>query len=196
MAEVNRRYFESLMQGKELSLRGLAQRMGMSHSQLSLTFSGDRKLQLDEAAKLSAIFGEPLTSIVENAGVAIRSFNHSRVSVIGAMQGDGTVAVHDEGVIERTSAPEGMPEDGVAVQCRTAGSPLDWMDGWVFFCAKPERVDQAALGRFCLCKIKGGPTVLASVRRGYQDGTVNLRGPYSADSVRLETASVVLFSRN
>lgn len=184
------------MQGKELSLRGLAQRMGMSHSQLSLTFSGDRKMQLDEAAKLSSIFGEPLTRIVENAGVAIRSFNHSRVSVIGAMHGDGIVAMHPEDVIERTSAPEGMPDDGVAIQCRTASSQLDWMDGWVFFCAKPEKVDQAALGRFCLCQIKDGPFVMASLRRGYQDGTVNLRGPYSADSVRLESASVVLFSRN
>lgn len=196
MSEVNRRYFESLMQGKELSLRGLAQRMGMSHSQLSLTFSGDRKLQLDEAAKLSSIFGEPLTRIVENAGVSIRPYNQSRISVIGAMQGDGVVAMHGADVIERTSAPEGMPDDGVAIQCRTGSSALDWLDGWVFFCAKPNRVDPAALGRFCLCKVKGGPDVMASVRRGYQDGTYNLRGPFNADSVRLESASVVLFSRN
>ena len=40
VSEVNRRYFESLMQDKDLSLRGLAKLMDMSHSQLSLTFSG------------------------------------------------------------------------------------------------------------------------------------------------------------
>lgn len=39
MADVNRRYFESLMQAKDLSLRALAKRMGMSHSQLSLAFA-------------------------------------------------------------------------------------------------------------------------------------------------------------
>jgi hypothetical protein len=84
----------------------------------------------------------------------------------------------------------------VAVQCRTSGSALDWMDGWLFFFSKPDGVDSAILGRFAFCKIKGGPTVMASVRRGYQENSFNLRGPYNADSVRLEAASVVLFSRN
>ena len=196
MADVNRRYFESLMQGKDLSLRALAKRMGMSHSQLSLAFSGDRKLQLDEAAQLSSIFGEPLHRIVENAGVAVRTFTNHRVSVIGAMVGDGTVAVHEEGTIERTHAPEAMPDNGVAVQCRTSGSTWDWMDSWIFFFAKPDGVDSALLGRFAFCKIRDGPHVMASVRRGYQENSFNLRGTYNADSVRLETASAVLFTRN
>lgn len=196
MVTVDRRYFDSLMQSKELSLRGLAKRMGMSHSQLSLVFSGDRRLQLEEAAQLSSIFGEPLYRIVEAAGVAVRPVGSHRVSVIGAMQGDGTVALHPEGVIERTTAPEGMPEDSIAIQARTAGSALDWMDGWVFFCPKPDGVDAAILGRFAFCKIKDGPMVLSSVRRGYLPDTHNLRGPYSADSVRLLSAVPVLFSRN
>lgn len=184
------------MQGKDLSLRGLAKSMGMSHSQLSLTFSGDRKLQLDEAAQLSMIFGEPLHRIVENAGITVKSFHNHRVSVIGAMQGDGTVTMNPDGVIERTHAPEPLPPDGFAVQCRTGGSALDWMDGWVFFCPSTDGVDSAILGRFAFCRIKGGPVVMASVRRGYHEDTFNLRGPYSADSVRLEAASPVLFSRN
>ena len=196
MADVNRRYFESLMQSRDLSLRGLAKSMGMNHSQLSLTFSGDRKLQLDEAAQLSMIFGEPLHRIVENAGITVKSFNGQRISVIGSMQGDGTVAVYADDVIERTHAPEALPVDGIAVQCRTSGSTLDWMDGWVFFCPRLDGVDSAILGRFALCHIKDGPHVIASVRRGYQENTFNLRGPYTADSVRLEAATPVLFSRN
>jgi transcriptional regulator with XRE-family HTH domain len=184
------------MQAKDLSLRGLAKRMGMSHSQLSLVFSGDRRLQLEEAAQLSSIFGEPLYRIVEAAGVSVRPIGSHRVSVIGAMQGDGTVALHPDGVIERTTAPEGMPEDSIALQARTGGSALDWMDGWVFFCPKPDGVDSAILGRFAFCQIKDGPKVLASVRRGYQEGSYNLRGPFSADSVRLVSATPVLFSRN
>lgn len=184
------------MQSKDLSLRSLAKSMGMSHSQLSLTFSGVRKMQLDEAAQLSMIFGEPLHRIVENAGVSVKSFNRHRVSVVGAMQGDGTVLMHGDGVMERTHAPEPIPEGGVAIQCRTSGSALDWMDSWIFFCPQPKGVDSAILGRFSFCQIKGGPAVLASVRRGYQEGTFNLRGPYNADSVRLESAAPVLFSKN
>lgn len=196
MSDVNKRYFESLMQAHDLSLRSLAKRMGMTHSQLSLAFSGDRKLQLQEAAQLSSIFGEPIHRIVEAAGVSVRPFNTSRVSVIGAMQGDGTVDLYGEDVIERTSAPEGLPDDGFAIQCRTGGSPLDWLDGWVFFCRKADGVESAVLGRFAFCQIKDGPACMASVRRGYRENSFNLRGPFSADSVKLNRASIVVFTRN
>lgn len=196
MGDVDRRYFESLMQGKDLSLRALASRMGLAHSQLSLTFSGLRKMQIQEAAELATIFGEPLHRIVEAAGVTVPSHHNHRVAVIGAMQGDGTVALNQAGVIERTHAPEQVPADGVAIQARTAGSAMDWLDGWVFFCEKPGRVDPAALGRFAFVQIKGGPAVMASVRRGYQAGTFNLMGPYNADSVRLESAALVVMTRN
>ena len=196
MTEVNRRYFESLMQAKKLSLRGLAKSMGMSHSQLSLTFSGDRKLQLDEASQLSTILGEPLHRIVENAGVTVAPTGLARVSVIGAMGGDGIVALHAEGVIERTGAPRGIAADGVAVQCRTVGTALDWMDSWIFFCPKLDGVDSAILARFALCQLADGPAVMASVRRGYQEATFNLRGPFSQDNVKLTSATPVLFTRN
>lgn len=196
MSEVNRRYFESLMEAHDLSLRALAKRMGMSHSQLSLAFSGDRKLQLQEAAQLSSIFGEPLHRIVEAAGVAVRPFNAARVSVIGSMQGDGTVSLHPEGTIERTTAPPGLSEEAMAIQCRTAGSPLDWMDGWILFCGRTSGIDSAVLGRFAFCRIADGPACMASVRRGYRENSFNLRGPYNADSVKLDAASVVAWTKN
>ena len=196
MADVNRRYFEALLQDKELSLRGLAQRMGLSHSQLSLTFSGDRRLQIDEAVQLSSIFGQPLHKIIQAAGVAVPQVGASRVSVIGAMQGDGTVTLHPNGVIERTTAPEGMQDDSVAIQCRTAGSALDWLDGAVYFCPKPDGVDKGILGRLAFCQIKDGPAVIAAVRRGYAENTVNLYGPFVQDSVRLEFATPVIYTRH
>lgn len=196
MSEVNRRYFESMMADKRMSLRSLAQKMGMGHSQLSLTFSGARRAQLDEAAQLSQIFGVPLHDVVEALGVTVRSATGPRVSVIGVVEGNGTVSLHAPGVIERTTAPEGLPGDLVAVQVRAPGTALDWMDGWVFFLREPKAVDPGSLGRFCLVKIKDGPVAMAAVRRGYQENTHTLRGPFAADSVRLEWASPVLMTRN
>ncbi len=196
MSDVNRRYFDGLMQDKKLSLRGLAQRMGISHSQLSLTFSGGRRLQLDEAAQLANILGEPLHRIVENAGIAVRSNHGIRVSVVGAVKGDGTVEMNPDGTVERTSAPEHMPDDSIALQCRTAGSPLDWMDGWVLFCPPLNGVNPTILGRFCLVQIKDGPAVLAGVKRGYHEGTFNLSGPFVRESAPLLSATPVLWTRN
>lgn len=184
------------MRDKDLSLRALAKRMGLGHSQLSLTFSGDRKLQLDEAVQLSSIFGVPLARIIQAMGVEAAPVGDSRVTVIGGVIGDGTVRPHDDGSVDRTSAPPGVPDDGVAVQFRTAGTPLEWLDATVMFCAKPDGISPSALGRLCLVQIKGGPMAVASVRRGYAENSYNLSGPHNRDSARLDWASVVLFSRH
>lgn len=194
--ELNRRFFDSLMAEKKLSLRGLASRMGMGHSQLSLTFSGARKMSLSEAAQLSQIFNVPLHVIVENAGVTVRPLGGSRAQVIGAVHGDGAVELYEAGVIERTTAPEGMPEDTVAVQCRTAGTGLEWIDGAVLFFRKPDGIDPAYLGRLCLCKMKDGPVVLSMVKRGYRENTNSLAGPFIRESVALEWATPILITRN
>lgn len=196
MSQINRRYFESLMEGKKLSLRGLAAKIGLNHSQLSLTFSGGRRMTLDEAAKLSNLFGVPLHKIVEAAGVSVKPVNGKRVSVIGAMRGDGTVEMHKSNHVERTSAPEDMPPDTVAIQARTAGSALDWMDSWVFFCRKHDGMEHEHLGRVCLAQIAKGPTVIAMVRRGYVEGTFNLSGAYTKDSAELVWATPIVFTRN
>lgn len=194
--ELNRRFFDSLMAEKKLSLRGLASKLGMNHSQLSLTFSGARKMSLSEAAQLSQIFNVPLHVIVENAGVTVRPLGGTRAQVIGAVHGDGAVELYEAGVIERTTAPEGLPEDTVAVQCRTAGTGLEWIDGAVLFFRKPDGIDPAYLGRLCLCKMKEGPVVLSMVKRGYRENTNNLAGPFVRESVALEWATPILITRN
>lgn len=193
---VDKRFFESLMASKKLSMRSLAAKMGMSHSQLSLTFSDQRRMQLDEAAQLAEILGVPLHRVAEAAGVGTQRANGRRITVIGAMTGDGTVDLYPQGVIERTASPDAaLPENVVAVQARTADTPLSWMDGWVAFCVKTDEVEPDAIGRFCLAKVDGGPAVMATVRRGYREGTFNLSGPYTKDSERLEWASPILISR-
>jgi len=195
MSEINKRYFENLMADRRLSLRALATRMGMQHSQLSLTFSGARKLQLEEAAMLSSIFGEPLHRIFEAAGVNVTPVAGNRAQVIGTIGGDGTVSLYGPEIVERTNAPDGLPPESIAVQARTAGSQLGWMDGWVYFCRPHNGVDPALYGSLCLVKIKGGPPVVATVARGYKEGTVNLSGPYAAESVKMEWGTPVLLIR-
>ncbi|MNP93485.1 hypothetical protein D3C85_60090 [compost metagenome] len=192
---VDRRFFETIMSSKKLSLRALASRMDMKHSQLSLTFSGQRRMQLDEATKMAEIFGVPLHRIAEAAGVADARSNGKRVDVLGAMTGNGTIDMYGEGFIERTIAPDGMPDDVVAIQAHTADSPASWTDGWVFFCLRPSQVEPDAIGRFCFAKIEDGPAVMATVRRGYRVGTFNLSGPYAKDSERLEWATPVILTR-
>jgi transcriptional regulator with XRE-family HTH domain len=196
MGEIDRRYFDGLMADKKLSLRGLATRMGMNHSQLSLAFSGSRKLQLEEVAMLSQIFGEPIHRIIEAAGVDVRAEPGRRASVIGSVGGDGVVTLYTDGTVERTTIPDLLPEDVVALQFRTLGTSLDWIDGAVVFCRKPHGLDPSMNGRLSYCKIKDGPAVIATIRRGYRDGTYNLSGTTNQESVALEWASPIILTRH
>lgn len=197
VAEVNTRFFKALMSDKGISMRELAKLMGMNHSQLSLTISaGTRRLQLDEAAQLSQIFGVSLHRIVENAGVSVAPVAGRRVSVIGAVQGDGTLLPTPSDVVERTFAPEDLAGEVVAIQFRTGATSLDWMDGWVSFARPLSGIDPGALGRLCLVKLRGGPTAIATVKRGYVDGTYNLTGPFSRESVHLDGATPLLMTRH
>lgn len=188
---VDKRFFKALMAQQKLSLRAVAAKMGMGHSQLSLTFSGKRRMQLDEANQLAKILGVSLPQVAEAAGIA--SVRDNRLPMLGFLRGDGTVQALDKP--ERTAAPAGLPDGAVAIQARTADSASAWLDGWLFYCARSNEVAGDAVGRFCYAKIADGPLVLATVRRGYQVGTFNLSGPYAAESVALEWASPVLLSK-
>lgn len=193
---INRHYFEALMADQQLSLRGLAKQLGMGHSQLSLAFSGARRLSLDEAARLSVMFGEPLHRIVENAGVSVQPVSGRRVPVIGAVRGDGTVDAYLVDAIERVSAPDALPAKTIALQFRTAGSSFGWMDGATVFCREPAGLAPDMLGRLCYVKIKDGPAAVATVTRGYRDATYNLAGPLCRESAALQFASPILITRN
>lgn len=193
---MNKTYFDDAMRRRKLSLRGLARRMEMTHSQLSLTFSGSRRMQLDEAARLAQIFGVTLDEIATNAGVTDLHQSRRRVSVIGVMEPDGTVSRYGDEVRERTFAPDSLNDAARALQARTADSPLSWMDGFVFFFEDVQVLPTEAVGRLCLCQVKGGPECVGTIRRGYQDGTFNLSGPCTLDSARLVWASPILLTRN
>jgi transcriptional regulator with XRE-family HTH domain len=196
MGEVNRRYFQGLLDSKRMSLRDLAKLMQMNHSQLSLTFSGTRKLQLEEAAQLSNIFGEPIQTVIQNAGVQVQAPTGRRASVIGAVGGDGSVAMFGADVIERTSTIDTLPADCCAVQYRTAGTPLDYMDAWVSFFRRPDQVASEAIGRWSICKIRNGPVVVGTLRRGYREGSWNVGGPVQHEDVTLEWAEPILATRH
>jgi len=195
MSTVNKQYFINLMQARKLSLRGLAKRMDMNHSQLSLTLSGQRRMQLDEAAKMSQIFGVPLHEIVTASGIESRPASGKRVSIIGYVSGDGSVQIHKHDVMERTESVGTLPDDAVAIQFRTAASMLEWTDAWVAFFVPRETVAPECIGRFSICQMKDGTVAVATLKRGYQEGSYNLSGPFTRENVELVWASPLLVCR-
>lgn len=89
----------------------------------------------------------------------------------------------------------GLAVDIAAVQCRTAGSPLAHMDGWMLFgmAAAPNGVQPEAVGRLSWCRLRKGVIYLAAPSRSKQRGRWDLTGPaVDVRAADLEWASPVL----
>lgn len=192
---MNRRYFENLMAERGISLRSLAKEMGINHSQLSLTLSGARRLQLTEAVQLADLFGVPLNVIAANAGAGTHFTNGTYISVVGAMRGNGVVERLPEGVVERVMIPPNfVGKDATAIQARTADTPLSWMDGIVCVCRPALTIESEGIGRLCWLALADGREVIATPRRGYSPNTMNLTGPFQAENVAVKWARPVVMS--
>lgn len=190
---MNRAYFEALMAQHDLSMRGLAKRMGTTHAKLSLAFSGQRKINLKEATALSSIFSVPLQTIVDEAGMGVA--RASWVNVAGGLGAEGDVTPTPEGQIERTHTAEMPWTDAIALQCRTADSPLAWMDGWVLFCREDQHQPATQIGRFCWVECEQGIQSVGTLRRGYRPETFSLSGPSSRVDLHLRWARPILHIR-
>lgn len=191
---MDKQYFDGLLRDRTISLRGLARRLDILPSQLSLTFSGKRRMQLDEAVRIGQILGVPLADVAVHAGITAARSDVQRVRITGILRGDGTIA--EQTAIERTPTSFVLPAGAEAIHARTANSPLAWMDGWVLFTDERQPVRSDAMGRLCRVQIHNGPEVLATLRRGYKANTYSLSGPYDADSQRLDWAAAVLITRH
>lgn len=172
--QINRRWFEEQLAARRQSQRILAAKLGLDQSAISLTFRGKRRMKFEEAAGLARLWGLPVSDVLRNAGVPLD--DGKQTIPVGAWY-DGHGEVHMLGVTgERMIPPEPMPKGSVAIHCRTTGSPLEHMDGWLLF-AEPPVSENIPLDHFCQVKIKNGIATLGVIRRGYTKGRYNIIGP-------------------
>jgi len=191
---INTQWFRDKLADKQLSQRGLARLMDLDSSAVSLMLRGKREIKLAEAAAMARLLGATAEEVLVNAGANVPKAS-DRVPVLGTMAGDGHIIWQPAPVLGTVPrpAPE-LPEGTRAVQCRSAGSDLDYMEKWVFYIPEPRNtVEPESLERLSVVKPKGGAARIAQVRRGYQPHRWNLSGPAgSATDVELEYAVPIL----
>jgi transcriptional regulator with XRE-family HTH domain len=192
MNTINKEYFFDMLEERKLSLRALAKRMNMAHSQLSATLYGKRRMQLDEAAQISQILGAPLIEIVSAMGIEAKPALGKRVRLAGFLDSRGMVSLYGGDVIESVAAPFSMPARTSAVQVRDTSAPAD---GWVLFYEMGDNVDASAVGRLSVCELANGSLVVGTVKPGDDIGTFNVTGFYDAKGIELRRAAPVIIIR-
>lgn len=165
--------------------------MGLDAAAVSLMLRGKREMKLREAAEVARLMGVPAEEILQHAGLKVGS-GGTRLPICGTI--DGTAEVRWDNDLGDVQAPPGIDASG-AIQCRTQGTPLDYMDRWLLFMAGPKKegVQPEALERLSVVKIRNGLTGIAQVTRGYQRGRWDISGPaLTARDVDLEYAVPIL----
>lgn len=193
---MNKPFFTEQLQARGISQREAGRRMGLASSQMVRLLDGKRKLQLSEAVELAQMLNLSLNEILLHAGVDMSS-GPLAVPIIGILGGDGRIAEPPPDTRDVAVSPGGIVVQSVAVQARTAGSPLDWMDGWVFFCEVDQQPPEAShIGRFCLAQLSDGARVMGTIRRGYIKGTYSLGGPFQGASCAVEWVRPAVATRH
>lgn len=191
---INTEWFTRKLQERKLSQRGLAKLLGIDSSAVSLMFRGKQGISLEVAGQMAVILQTTTDQVLEAAGVPVVR-DQRKVKVIGNMHGDGSVGLAAEGIQDMVEAPPGLPGDAVAIQCHTARTPQELVDGWLYFLSESHRSPEAAVGTFALCAIKNNGLHMAHVKRGYRSGTFNLadNAGHTMQNVELAWASPVFW---
>lgn len=186
---VNKRFFMDTMKDRQVSLREVAKKIDVWPAALSRSLDGKRKMQIPEAVRLAQVLNVPLADVLQNAGIQEAGAVGRRCNIIGHLIDTGVVKPVPEGVIERTTVPDSLPDEVVAVQAHTANSQASYCDGWITFFAE-EQHPASLIGHFVLAYLEDGTMRSGSLRRGYGTGTFNLIGPLygQLESARIQTA--------
>lgn len=174
---VDTKWFRDRLTDQRMSQRGLARQLGLDPAAISLTLRGKREMKIAEAAAIARLLGVPADEVMRHAGVRIGS-EGKMVLVCSHM--DASAEVHTETTGLTVPHPGGdLPETLTAIQCRTAGTDLDHMDGWVLFANihMDGSVQADAVGRLSVVRLKNGVIYIAKLARGSRRGFWNLVSP-------------------
>lgn len=185
---IDTQWFIDRLAQRKLSQRGLGKLMGIDSAAVSLMLRGKRRMTLEEAAQIAVLLASSTQEVLEAAGVPVTS--GVQVPVIGHMRGDASVGLEAEGTHDMVDAPPGLPADAVAIQCRTARTEQDLVDGWLYFLSEKQLNPELAAGSFCLVAIKNNGLQMAHVKRGYRRGTYNVTDNSGRTTQNVELAWV------
>lgn len=178
-----------------MSQRALARAMKIDQAAVSLMFRGRREMRIAEAIEIARLIGRTPDEVMEAAGVDLQ--NRGRLTQICGYV-DGTGEVHTIDLRDRRNIPRpagDLPPDAHGIECRVAGTDLDYMDGWMLYVDSDVKagVPASAVGRLSVCRLPSGIMYLAKPTRGYIRDRWHINGPAAhAQDVEIVWANPVL----
>lgn len=194
-SKINRQWFIARIAERKLSMRRVSAGMGLDESAMSLILAGKRGVSSWEAKLLADQLRVPVSEIMRNLGIDVLDDVH-RVPIVGGVNAEGVVTMQGKKADELVTGPADLPNDAIALLCRTAGSRLGFLDGWIGFFSATQTDPASHIGKLVLCATEDGTMRVALLLRGYRPSTYNLMLPGSmVENVAVEWASPLLWSK-
>ncbi len=190
---VNTEFFRTKLAEREMSMRTLAKKLDLDPASVSLMLRGKRRITTAEANHMAVILGISVTEILRQAGVPVTEDAHN-VALVGTIECAGKVKKYTGKIRHQT--PPDVPTDGIALQVRCPSSAAD---GWLLFCSSAAVAPLTSLERLCVVHLKSGDTLIGTLRKGYDKGTLNvncaLPEPHLYENQIVKSVSEVLWIR-
>lgn len=200
--QVDSEWFREKIMDRNTSMRKIAEHLDMDVSQISRTFAGTRRMQMDEAQKIALFLHLPVSEVISHAGLGVDLDGVvSRVALAAIIDEKGSLKrLADsrplpQSIIDRAEAAIGHEPRRrvVAAQIRASSGPLCiWDDAVVLFEATAT-VEPAAIGSLSICRGRDGEQILAKVERARKTGEARVIAVTGQGSeIILETATPVI----
>lgn len=176
---IDKSWFAQKLAQNNQSMRDLASHLGLDVSAVSRTFSGNRKMQLNEASAIAQFLRVPSTEVLRHVGVSVEAESDETCILLAA-------AVNEEGQVEILKEARSLPQRVIArsqvalkmhvglgiiaAQIRAStGALAIFDDAVILFCAT-EIVDETVVGKLAICRSSNGEQMLCRVEQARKTG--------------------------
>lgn len=202
MAEIDGEWFHDRLRDTGKSLRALARHLEKDPSAVSRTFSGNRRMTMEEATQIAVFLGVPVSEVMKHAGIARDADGiPTRILLAATIDESGTMQMLPEprplpqSVIEKAQLAVGSHYNKqiIAAQIRASSGALSIWDDTVLLFSHTDMVDPAAIGALSICRLRDGKQILAKVDRARKTGEASVVSPAGKiEDAILSTATPII----
>lgn len=201
MAEIDGDWFHNQLDERRQSLRALARHLGKDASAISRTFSGKRRMTMEEAVEIASFLGVSVSEVMHRAGITGQGEGVGPKILLSATIGE-------DGEVHPLAEPQPLPQavldkaplaigagnrQIIAAQVRASSGALSIWDDAVLLFAPSEGIEPGAIGALSICGLRDGRQMLARLDRARKTGEARVVSPAGKiEEALLVTAAPVL----
>ena len=175
---LDRSWFQVRMDERQLSVRGMAKRLGTSPSTVSLMLRGISKIPESFLPELAEMFGVDSIEILKRAGAPLTDQKRT-VPVSYCMTPERTVIEMPADEQFSTAAPFDTRTSGVGIQIRIPGI----YERWLIYAGGQKMSAAQASGHLCFYCNAEGEMYVAVLKAGFRPGTYDAVSAFNDGTV-------------